>query len=172
MAGITLAESLSYTVKDLSDQQTGDVHLRGNERGFQPQTTNRLRSSLWTQLIQFRTKVMSGLCTKSWLLRSLLLHRSLCSHRGRRLGRAFTTAEVSRGEGSKKSWTKPCQPRRRQAGIQTLPLGPAMLCYLQISVLPCKRENVRRGTRGIAMTKNPQRVFLGRRGWRGSTATV
>lgn len=46
MAGITLAESLSYTVKDLSDQQTGDVHLQGNERGFQPQTTN----SLWSGL--------------------------------------------------------------------------------------------------------------------------
>lgn len=46
MAGITLAETLSYTVKDLSDQQTGDMHLRGNERRFQPQTTNRLRSSL------------------------------------------------------------------------------------------------------------------------------
>lgn len=32
MAGITLAESLSYTVKDLSDQQTEDMHSKGNER--------------------------------------------------------------------------------------------------------------------------------------------
>lgn len=46
MAGITLAESLSYTVKDLSDQQTGDMHLQRNERGFQLQTTNSLRSCL------------------------------------------------------------------------------------------------------------------------------
>lgn len=46
MAGVTLAGSVPYTVKDLSDQQTGDVHLQGNERGFQPQTTNSLQSLL------------------------------------------------------------------------------------------------------------------------------
>lgn len=36
MAGVTLAGSLSCTVKDFSDQQTGDMHLQENERGFQP----------------------------------------------------------------------------------------------------------------------------------------
>lgn len=46
MAGITLPESLSYTVKDLPGQQTGDMHLQGNERGFQPQATN----NLWSRL--------------------------------------------------------------------------------------------------------------------------
>lgn len=51
---------------------------------------------------------MSGLCSKSYLLRSLLPHCSPCCCQGQRLGRAFTAAEVSRGEGSKKSWTKPC----------------------------------------------------------------
>lgn len=86
MASITLPESLSYTVKDLPDQQSGDMHLQGNERGFQPQTINNLWSCLWTQLIQFKTKVMSGLCTKpdSWGF--------LCStvpHQGQGLGKVY-----------------------------------------------------------------------------------
>lgn len=46
MAGVTPAGSLPYTVKDLPDQQTGDMHLQGHERGFQPQITNSLQSLL------------------------------------------------------------------------------------------------------------------------------
>lgn len=172
MAGITLAESLSYTVKDLSDQQTEDMHSKGNERWFQPKTTNSLWSCLWRCPTDFRTKVMSGLCTKSWLLRSLSLHRSLCSHQGGRSGWSFTAAEVSKGEGGKENCTKPCQPRNWHGDPWAVPSGPAMLCCLQISVLPCPAwgRMLEEGRRVLRPPRTPPECFLVWSGWKAAMA--
>lgn len=98
---------------------------------------------------------MSGLCTKSWLLRSLLLHHA---HRGQRLGRVFTAAEVSRAGEAKGAGQNPASQGAGRYSASSFGTRHSPLLSDFSSTL-AGGENVGRETRETVTAKNPQECF-------------